>query len=33
MNNGWEPHARQEKVITVPDTVFEKFYGGAAGGG
>lgn len=29
----WKPHARQEDILTIPDTVFEKFYGGAAGGG
>lgn len=29
----WKPHLRQEQAIIVPDTVLEKFYGGAAGGG
>lgn len=29
----WKPHLRQEAVISAPDTIFEKFYGGAAGGG
>lgn len=29
----WRPHARQEAFIQIPDSVFEGFYGGAAGGG
>lgn len=29
----WKPHLRQEAVLTVPDSVGEVFYGGAAGGG
>ncbi len=29
----WRAHQRQEMAITVPDTVLEVFYGGAAGGG
>jgi len=29
----WKPHARQELVLSVPDSVLEIFYGGAAGGG
>ena len=29
----WRPHLRQEAVISAPDSIFEKFYGGAAGGG
>ena len=29
----WEPTKRQESFISLPDTVFEGLYGGAAGGG
>lgn len=29
----WRPHPRQEDFIQLPDTIFEGFYGGAAGGG
>lgn len=29
----WKPTKRQEDFLTIPDTVFEGFYGGAAGGG
>lgn len=29
----WKPSQRQEDFLTVPDSVFEAFYGGAAGGG
>jgi hypothetical protein len=29
----WRPSHKQEKAITVPDSVLEVFYGGAAGGG
>jgi len=29
----WKPHPRQEEFLAIPDTVFEGFYGGAAGGG
>lgn len=29
----WKPHARQEIAVTIPDSVLEVFYGGAAGGG
>lgn len=29
----WRPHAKQELAITVPDTVLEVFFGGAAGPG
>ena len=29
----WRPHARQEDFIQIPDSIFEGFYGGAAGGG
>lgn len=29
----WQPHARQADFLSVPDTVFEALYGGAAGGG
>lgn len=33
LKSEWKPHLRQEQFISVPDTVFERFYGGAAGGG
>src|ERR1700694_2363421 len=29
----WKPTARQEALLSIPDTVFEALYGGAAGGG
>lgn len=29
----WTPHARQEAFLSIPETVFEALYGGAAGGG
>lgn len=29
----WRPHPKQEQFISLPDSVFEGFYGGAAGGG
>lgn len=29
----WKPFEKQEQFIQIPDTVFEGFYGGAAGGG
>lgn len=29
----WKPHARQEAFLSIPDTVKEALYGGAAGGG
>ena len=29
----WKPTKRQEDFLTIPDTVFEALYGGAAGGG
>src|SRR5215471_13287386 len=29
----WRPFARQEEFLSLPDTVFEALYGGAAGGG
>jgi hypothetical protein len=29
----WKPHKRQEQFASLPDTVFEALYGGAAGGG
>lgn len=29
----WKPHRRQEAAVSVPNTVLEIFYGGAAGGG
>jgi hypothetical protein len=29
----WKPHSRQEDFIRLPDSIFEAFYGGAAGGG
>ncbi len=33
MNKTWRPHKRQEAFFTVPDSIFEVLYGGAAGGG
>lgn len=32
-SNEWGPNDRQAQLLAVPDTVLEKFYGGAAGGG
>lgn len=29
----WKPHRRQEDFSTLPDSIFEALYGGAAGGG
>lgn len=29
----WKPHKRQEQFASLPDTIFEALYGGAAGGG
>lgn len=29
----WRPHEKQEEFLSIPDSVFEGFYGGAAGGG
>lgn len=29
----WRPFARQEEFLSLPDTIFEALYGGAAGGG
>lgn len=29
----WKPHKRQEQFLSLPDTIFEALYGGAAGGG
>jgi len=30
----WKPnHGKQELFLSLPDTIFEQFYGGAAGGG
>ncbi len=29
----WKPHHRQELVASLPDSIFEALYGGAAGGG
>lgn len=29
----WKPHPKQEEFLTLPDTIFEGLYGGAAGGG
>lgn len=29
----WKPFARQEEFLSLPDSIFEGFYGGAAGGG
>jgi hypothetical protein len=29
----WRPHAKQEVFASLPDTIFEALYGGAAGGG
>jgi len=29
----WRPHDRQREFLEIPDSVFEGFYGGAAGGG
>jgi hypothetical protein len=29
----WKPHPRQETFASLPDTIFEALYGGAAGGG
>jgi hypothetical protein len=33
MIDSWRPHLRQEKFLSIPHSVFERFYGGAAGGG
>ena len=33
MNKEWRPHRRQEVFASLPDSVFEALYGGAAGGG
>ena len=33
MDKIWKPHQRQEKFASLPDSVFEALYGGAAGGG
>jgi len=32
-NREWKPHKRQEQFASLPDTIFEALYGGAAGGG
>src|ERR1700679_2248941 len=29
----WQPNKRQEDFFSIPDTIFEALYGGAAGGG
>jgi len=29
----WRPHEKQEEFLSLPDSIFEGFYGGAAGGG
>lgn len=29
----WKPHKRQSAMLSLPDTIFEAMYGGAAGGG
>lgn len=31
--NVWRPHSRQTAFLSLPDTIFEGLYGGAAGGG
>jgi Terminase large subunit, T4likevirus-type, N-terminal len=33
MDKVWRPHKRQEAFSSLPDTIFEALYGGAAGGG
>jgi hypothetical protein len=33
INREWRPHKRQEQFASLPDTIFEALYGGAAGGG
>jgi hypothetical protein len=32
-NREWKPHKRQEQFASLPDSIFEALYGGAAGGG
>src|SRR4051812_27114011 len=29
----WKPNLKQEKVLSIPDSVLEKFFGGSAGPG
>ena len=31
--NEWRPNKRQEDFLSMPTSIFEGFYGGAAGGG
>ena len=33
MEKVWRPHPRQEEFLSIPYSIFERFYGGAAGGG